>query len=172
MSFSLSTTHHLYLGFELPISRWLRICGVFKIDAALLHLRSGSLSYGIMSPALTASMSSSSSVKLPLRSLLRIVDGRRVLNSEGRCCPRVDIALAASPVRGRKSFELVRRGRLPERGLEGIGLADDGEFWSVMAADVLPDSSVCLDRNEGQSNGKLVLMRNLDWSRLWKLSRR
>jgi hypothetical protein len=66
-----------------------------------------------------ASKSSSSSVKLPRRSLLRIVDGRRVLNSDGKCCPRVEMVVAASLVRGRNSFEFVRRGRLAERGLGG-----------------------------------------------------
>lgn len=81
-----------------------------------------------------ASMSSSSSVKLPRRSLLRIVDGRRVLNSDGRCCPRVEMVVAESLVRGRKSFEFVRRGRLAERGLGGGCGRPFDAAWSVMAA--------------------------------------
>lgn len=55
------------------------------------------------------------------------------MNSEGRCCPRVDIALDES-ASGRKSFELVRRGRLAERGLGGVGFAALLAPWSVMAA--------------------------------------
>jgi hypothetical protein len=87
---------------------------VFKIDAALLLLRSVSLSYGIISPPRKLSRSSSSSVRLPRRSLLRIVEGRRA-NNDGRCDPRVDSAAEAS-LNGRMSFELARRGRLAERG--------------------------------------------------------
>jgi hypothetical protein len=100
------------------------------MDAALLVRRSGSLSYGIMSAALIASTSSSSSVKLFRRSLLRIVDGRRV-NSEGRCDPRVDMAVDESLVRGRNSFE---RGKLAERGPGEGGCFGGVEAWSVMAA--------------------------------------
>jgi hypothetical protein len=106
---------------------------VFKIEAALLVLRSGSLSYGIMSAALNVSMSSSSSVKLPRRSWLRMVDGRRV-KSEGKCDPRVDIAVDESLVRGRNSFEFARRGRLAERGPGEGGCFGGVEVWSVMAA--------------------------------------
>lgn len=82
-------------------------------------------------------MSSSSSVRLPLRSLLRIVEGRRV-NSEGRCWPRVDIAVEESDVRGRNSFELVSRGRLADRGLGGVGFAALLAPWSVMATTAFP----------------------------------
>lgn len=78
-------------------------------------------------------MSSSSSVKLPRRSLLRIVDGRRV-NSEGKCCPRVDIVVEESVVRGRNRFEFARRGRLAERGPGEGGFAGDVGVKSVMAA--------------------------------------
>lgn len=87
------------------------------------------------------SRSSSSSVILPRRSLLRIVDGRRV-NNEGRCCPRVDIAVDES-ASGRKSFELVRRGRLAERGLGGVGFE---ALLSAMAARGFHDSSAGRDR--------------------------
>jgi hypothetical protein len=90
-----------------------------------------------MSDPLNVSMSSSSSVKLPRRSLLRIVDGRRV-KSDAKCWPRVDIAEEESLVRGRKSFEFARRGRLAVRG-PGDGGFDGGvDMWSVMAVCTSP----------------------------------
>jgi hypothetical protein len=79
------------------------------------------------------------------------------------------MVLAESPVRGRNSFEFARRGRLAERGLGGVGFADDGELWSVMTADIPSDSSVCLDRVETRYSGKLFLPNRMwycDWSRL------
>jgi hypothetical protein len=127
-----SSTYHLYLGFEFPIKRWLRICGVCRMEAALLLLRSKSRLIDIVRPPLALSLSSSSSLMLPRRSLLRTVDGRRV-SREGRCCPRVDRAVEVSPTSGRKSFELARRDRLDERGIGdgdcGRGVAE----WFVIA---------------------------------------
>jgi hypothetical protein len=114
------------------------------MDAAALLRRSGSLSYGIMSAALNVSRSSSSSsVMLPRRSLLRRVDGRRV-KSEGRCDPRVDMAVDESLVRGRNSFV---RGRLAERATPGEGGCFGGvETLSVMAACNCRDSYPGRDR--------------------------
>lgn len=57
-----------------------------------------------------------------------MVDGRR-LNSEGKCCPRVDMALA-SFWRGRKSLALAMRGKLEDRGRD----AGDGDFGGGVIA--------------------------------------
>lgn len=60
--------------------------------------------------------------------MLRSVEGRR-LNSEGRCCPLVEIALA-SFCSGRKSLLFAIRGRLDDRGIE----AGDGDFGGGVVA--------------------------------------
>jgi len=70
-----------------------------------------------------------------------MVDGRRV-KREGRFCPRVDIALEVSLVRGRKSFELARRGRLADRGTGEDDCGGGVEEGSAIAA----DSCTRLDR--------------------------
>lgn len=71
------------------------------------------------------------------RSTLRKVDGRR-LNREGRCCPRVEIALP-SFCSGRNSLLLAIRGRLDERGTE----AGEGDFGGGVVA---PRRSAMFDR--------------------------
>ena len=83
-----------------------------------------------MRPWQPLSRSSSSSLMLPRRSrsMLRKVDGRR-LNREGKCCPRVEIALP-SFCSGKKSLLLAIRGRLDERGID----AGDGDLGGGVVA--------------------------------------
>jgi len=101
-------------------------------------------------------MSSSSSVRLPRRSLLRMVEGRRV-KSAGRCCPRVEIAVDVS-LTGRKCLELPRRKPLGERGMGAADFWGDSEILSAMvAADSLSDSA-------GMNAVRCKFVFILDWS--------